>query len=508
MIGKITTGASGRALIRYLFGPGKANEHTDQRVITSGLALGGDVLAAGALSSQAIVELGADLDAANDLSRANPAGGHIWHLSLSLPAGDRPLTDDQWAEVARKATEAIGFEREGLEPAAWVAVAHGASAQGNQHIHIAASLVRLDGSRVETWQSKRTISRVCAEVEHTYGLSVVEGRGGKGMPGLTRAELERTAREQLAEPPRITLARIVREASVASRDEAEFVRQLRGAGALVRPRFETGGKEAVGGYSVALRARDGDLPIWFGGGKLARDLTLPSLRQFWELSAGDRKAAVAEWSATKSVASGREFEVGGPDDWNRASAGIERAVEKLRTIPASDLAAWRSAARETAGVFAAWSRRFEGDDPGPLADSAHALARSAQHRSGDPVPSRAAMHDLRGIAAIVAQSELNNDSPIAWAMLVEQLGRALRVIGDAHAVRGETEMAKVLVGNLFTELEVLHDRFETSSSRELAAEEQTLEERVAVRRPEGAGITLDIEEDLDLNLDLHTGLER
>ena len=173
MIGKITTGASGRALIRYLFGPGKANEHTDQRVITSGLALGGDVLAAGALSSQAIVELGSDLDAANDLARANPAGGHIWHLSLSLPAGDRPLTDDQWAEVARKATEAIGFEREGLKPAAWVAVAHGASAQGNQHIHIAASLVRLDGSRVETWQSKRTISRVCAEIEHTYGLTMV-----------------------------------------------------------------------------------------------------------------------------------------------------------------------------------------------------------------------------------------------------------------------------------------------------------------------------------------------
>ena len=49
MIGKITSGASGRALIRYLFGPGKANEHTDERVITSGLALGGDVLACGNL---------------------------------------------------------------------------------------------------------------------------------------------------------------------------------------------------------------------------------------------------------------------------------------------------------------------------------------------------------------------------------------------------------------------------------------------------------------------------
>ncbi len=109
------------------------------------------------------------------------------------------------------------------------------------------------------------------------------------MPGLSRAELERTAREQLAEAPRITLARLVREASVASKDEAEFVRRLRGSGALLRPRFETGGKEAVVGYSVALRSREGDTPIWFGGGKLAKDLTLPHLRQFWEISAQDRQ---------------------------------------------------------------------------------------------------------------------------------------------------------------------------------------------------------------------------
>lgn len=38
-----------------------------------------------------------------------------------------------------------------------------------------------------------TLSRVCAELERTYGLTVVEGREGGGMPGLTRAELEQTA---------------------------------------------------------------------------------------------------------------------------------------------------------------------------------------------------------------------------------------------------------------------------------------------------------------------------
>ena len=85
MIAKVTIGSSGRGLIRYLFGPGQANEHTDQRVITSGLELGGDALAGGNLSSQQIADIGAGLDAAHEEFGTNPKGGHILHVSLSLP---------------------------------------------------------------------------------------------------------------------------------------------------------------------------------------------------------------------------------------------------------------------------------------------------------------------------------------------------------------------------------------------------------------------------------------
>jgi len=178
-------------------------------------------------------------------------------------------------------------------------------------------------------------------------------------------------------------------------------------------------------------------------------------------------AAVIEWRATKANAPGREAIVGDPDDWQRALASMESVLEKLTSVPASDMAAWRGAAREAAGVFAAWSRRFEGEDPGTLAAGADALARSAQYRSGDPMPNRAVVSDLRGIAAIVAQSQLSNHSPMAWAMLVDQLGRTLRAIGDAHVARGEAQMAKALVDNLLRPLEQLHDRFESSSPHEL-----------------------------------------
>jgi hypothetical protein len=466
MIGKITKGSSGRALIRYLFGPGKTNEHTDHRVVASGLAVG--IEEGRPLTPAEIAGLGAAIDSANDRFETNPVGGHIWHVSLSIPRADRLIVDDEWVEMAQRVISALGFEGEGLQPAAWAAIGHGTSASGNQHLHIAASLVRMDGRQVSIWQDRKTLSRVCADIEHTYGLSVVEGREGKGMPGLSRAELERTARERLAEPPRITLARLVREASVASKDEAEFVRRLRGSGALVRPRFEAGGQHAVVGYSVAVRTPDGTAPIWYGGGKLAKDLTLPHLRQFWEVSKVDQRAAVAEWSAVKSVAPGREARRGHPDDWRRAVTAVERSLERLRAVPVSDLAAWRGAAREAAGVFAAWSRCLEGNGPGPLAATADALARSAQNRPGESAPDRGVVRDFRGVAAIVAQSQLSRDSPMVWAMLIDQMGRTLRAIGDAHAARGESHSAKVLVDTLSGEIAALHDRFETNSIQELA----------------------------------------
>jgi hypothetical protein len=57
-------------------------------------------------------------------------------------------------------------------------------------------------------------------------------------------------------------------------------------------------------------------------------------------------------------------------------------------------------------------------------------------------------------------------------MLIDQLGRTLRTIGEAHVARGETETTRALVDNLSRELEVLHDRFETSSPHELLPDER------------------------------------
>ena len=99
----------------------------------------------------------------------------------------------------------------------------------------------------------------------------------------TRAENEKAARRGLEEAPRITLRRQVTTAAASAGSEQEFFARLDQAGVLVRKRFSTRNPGQVTGYSVALpgdTAKDGG-PVWYGGGKLAADLSWPKLRQRW-----------------------------------------------------------------------------------------------------------------------------------------------------------------------------------------------------------------------------------
>ena len=67
------------------------------------------------------------------------------------------------------------------------------------------------------------------------------------------------------------------------------VARLDQAGILVRKRYSTTHPGEVTGYAVGLphhKASDGGV-VWYGGGKLAADLTLPKLRARWAGSAED-----------------------------------------------------------------------------------------------------------------------------------------------------------------------------------------------------------------------------
>jgi len=473
VIAKITRGTDLPRLVRYLFGPGRANEHTDQRAV----ALAGSLRATPVgetLTKEQVGALGERMDArrikfgmaaAGAPQRVKvPAGrapgppgspgveeehrlgpGHVWHLSLTTPVGDRTLSDAEWARIAKAAMDRMGFtEASGKAPVRWVAVRHGISVQGNDHVHIAATIVRDDGSKATVFRDYKKMSALAAEVEREYGLVVVGGRTTSGGPGLTRAEIERARRDGRPEAVRTTLARLVREARSSSANEAEFVRRLRAAGALVRPRWVGSGAgedaETVVGYSVGLGEK-GEA-VWFGGGRLGADLSLPQLRQFWEATPAETRAAVAAWRSPGRR--GRETHSVSPEEWRRATRVLDNAYETLAALPAGS-PEWPVVARELSGLYAAWSRQIEGGRPGPLARAADLLAQAGQVAPNETLAPRSAVRGYRGAAMVVSQGHLGpKDRGTGWGMLLVALQRHLQLVTEIEAARGRLRLSEQL----------------------------------------------------------------
>lgn len=440
-------------LVRYLTGPGRHNEHVNQRIIAAADTLG---VADGTpmvhpRDREQVHALGTDLDSHRKAMGIEMPGGHVWHCSISIRATDRELTDAEWAHVARTAVERLGFtEASGKAPCRWVAVHHGRSINGNEHIHIAVNLVREDGSFASIWNDHYTMSKAAADLEKQFGLSRVEGRAGAGMPGLSRAEIERAARTPGApEPDRRRLARVVRGCATAATGEADFVRRLRGSGVRVRARYAKGGKSEVVGYSVALATRAPEAPVWFGGGRLAPDLTLPRLREHWPDwdTEVERQAALNAWdrqATSNTASSSKRRTTYGPQVWQQAAQAVAHAREQLAAVPVGEVATWAGAAREAAGILSAWSAQLE-DRPGPLAAAADALARSAQTTHDQPRARReGSVADLRGVAMVAFAASKEARGVAGQVALLRQMIRMIEALHQAHQARGQAQQAMAL----------------------------------------------------------------
>ncbi|WP_296388113.1 hypothetical protein [Williamsia sp.] len=395
---------------------------------------------------------------------------HVWHCSLSLRADDRVVSDTEWGEIATDFMREMGFAEEGLSPARWVAIHHGKSAAGNDHIHIAATCVREDGTKVALWNDWKKTQSVAAELELKYGLTITEGRAaGIVSRGFSRADAEKAARVATtegrndSEPSRVALARSVRACATSARTEVDFVRRVRAEGLLIRPRYAAGREDVVTGYSVAQAPRNSDgsrdfdaKPIWFGGGQLGKDLSLPRLRAEWDDTPQQSLEAAAEWRRAKR---GRPAMRGAnrrkgtqPDLLRAAHADLEKWTAYLRTIPADDRAAWARAAGQTAGVFAAWSARTE-PVPGPLAAASDALSRSAGIQAHRALPKKAGRVSAGGVAMILMTATAHANSTLAYTVLIRQLLAAVDAIAASHSAAGDLQRAQALTAMARSELD-------------------------------------------------------
>ncbi|OJX77816.1 relaxase/mobilization nuclease domain-containing protein [Leifsonia sp. 71-9] len=505
MMPNVVRGDRMSGLMTYLTGPGRSNEHTEPHLVAGDPALMAWHDDA-ELGRDAALSIARHLDKPRAVFGVEVPGGHVWHCSLSLRADEGQLADEQWGAIANDFIAAMEFDdNEGTKaPCRWVAVRHGVSSNGNDHIHIAVNLVREDGTKASIHNDFHRAQVAARALEVKYGLEQLESvRAERSTRGYDPAEREAQARsrarakyertrpqlgddalrwEHLTGPdrqarisaelrtdqPRYLLALKVRGCAGASRSEAEFVRRMRREGLLVRPRYADGRTDVVTGYSVAERPTAGERPIWYGGGHLGRDLTLPRLRDGWEDTPQGATAAVAEWNAAKRgrrvVAPGRERLEPTNDQALRHSERLARTVDELARVPLDDRETWATVARQTAGALAAWSNAVE-ETPGDIAAAAEALSRSAQTYRRTPPPAKAGTIAISGAALFLASAVRGGQGTVGEAALVrEMLTLTVAVMKVAEAAR-QDRYARTALADARDRLERVHAALPTPPAR-------------------------------------------
>lgn len=290
-------GTDTRGLVAYLYGPGKAEEHIDPHLVAAWDRLAPDP---GRTPKATCGDLQRLLDQpVMALPESARPAEHVWHLSVRAAPEDPILTDEQWADIARRMVAATGIAPEGDDAACrWAAVRH-----ADDHIHIIATVVRHDGRQARVRQDGARSQAEARKIEVDYGLRRLNTGDGTAAKRPTSAERHKANRQGKERTPREELRETVRRAAAGVASEQEFFDRLGAAGLLVSQRVAPSGD--LLGYKVALtddRNEDQE-PIYYSGSTLAPDLSLPRIRERWATNASvpDRVATTDRSSGSARV---------------------------------------------------------------------------------------------------------------------------------------------------------------------------------------------------------------
>ncbi|WP_405898608.1 relaxase/mobilization nuclease domain-containing protein [Streptomyces sp. NBC_00727] len=454
MIAKISSGKSTAGLIRYLYGPGRANEHTDPHLVASwdGFAPDpGRTDDTAATKKLLVADLDLRVQQARRLGRAPKQ--HVWHCSVRAAPGDRILDDAEWADIARRVVTATGIApTDDPDGCRWVAVRH-----ADDHIHIAATKIRGDLRTARHWNDYLTADRELAAIEKEYGLFQVVRGDRTAAKRPTRAEQEKARRTGHDKPARIRLRTLVRTAAAAATNTEEFLALLtRTNGVLVEVLHFPSGEPR--GYKVALEhdTNTEGKPVWFSGSTLSPDLSLPKIQS--RLTAADIPAGNPNGHLR-------------PHPWHQATAATERIPHHLGR-PATEAAQAHLAALGEA--LDAVALTAPPDIRSELRAAASAFERATRSRI------HAEHHHARALRGAV-KSMLREPSPKDGALLAMFLDAALLAVIAAarwHDQQQHNQQAAAAHQTLL-HLQAAYER--TSSGHLLAAGQHRPPQKVAVR---------------------------
>ncbi|WP_344452865.1 relaxase/mobilization nuclease domain-containing protein [Actinocorallia aurantiaca] len=266
-------------MIRYVLGPDNHGKHHDPHVI-AGFRPVEDLEPArrsdGSPDFRTLDELMMQpLALLGEFGLTRP----VWHYPIRAHPDDPILTDEQWAEIAREIMHATGLAKKGDDDGCrWFAVRH-----ADDHIHLVATLARQDGQRPDIRNDAIKGRAALRRIERKNGFVQTAPADRTAAKRPTRGETEQARRHHRPEAPRVSLRRHVITCAAGARSEKEFFSRLQDEGVLVKFRHSRQNPDQITGYAVALPADTGrgNQPIYFSGGRLAPDLTLPKLRARW-----------------------------------------------------------------------------------------------------------------------------------------------------------------------------------------------------------------------------------
>ena len=440
-------GARVGGLLRYLWGPGKAEEHTNPHLVAAWDGAGPlagmepDLTAAGQRDFRTLTALLEEPVKAG----FRPPDKAVWHSSMRLAPEDRyrTVSDATWKNMVElmltEAGVATAADGAGLR---WVAMRH-----ADDHVHIVATLVREDGRT--NWLRNDYPKCVAAtyNVARRYNLH-------RQVPPADRTahrrphpvEVSKARRTGRSQTPRDELRRRVRTAVAGAADEQEFFTRLRELGVLIRLRHSTTNPEQVTGYAVAMPgapAADG-APVYFGGGRLAPDMTLPKLRVRWGTTPAPDQA---------SPTVGREQRA---EAMRQAATASQAAAKSIRRDAHSAPSRAQATAVAAADLLTSLAYTIEGDRRGPLHRAAEVFDRAARDLYGRVARNNGRSQQMRSMARVVAlmgRISGDDDAIAALALVMdlarladtlEQLRQAQQRLHQAEAARDAAKALRLV----------------------------------------------------------------
>ena len=182
-------------LLAYLFGPGRNNEHVNPHLVAAWAGHPAHLEPPGeGTEGRQTYRLAQILEMPAALARGKVPDKLVWHCVVSAADGDPDLGDGAWQVIIAETMHRAGLSEHGEEDKGvrWVAVHHG----GN-HVHVVATLARMDGRPVRLHGDWYRVQEAMAWAEREYGLTPVARGGPRGTAERrpTRAEAEKAGRE-------------------------------------------------------------------------------------------------------------------------------------------------------------------------------------------------------------------------------------------------------------------------------------------------------------------------